>query len=257
MIRPICLLLLAFTFSSMLEAQSPWSKVPPLPTGCYTHSDTPDTNIPAAIDDLREDDGRQETVNRDLRNQLRGLDQAARSQLMMNLMMKDPEGAKEFITGMVEGSQLTTDATQAHLDRMKAFQDELNELMANFATKAQVVDKLFDSVPRYDPGGPSVSKAETEAALAKANGAYMASCKTDLFEGPMIPFLGRVRAYLEDDNPYVAATINGTKFEKMQLEGMGVDATAFRPEEEIEVVVEYLEFADQVFGLRRAAPQVY
>jgi hypothetical protein len=139
---------------------------------------------------------------------------------------------------------------------MKSFEDEFNGLKADYAAKTRAVDNLFHSVPRAEPGH-SVAKEVTEAALAKANGAYMASCKADLFEGPMIPFLGRVRTYLEDDNPYVVATAKWARVEKMQLEGMGVDAAAFHPEEEIEVVVEYLKFAVRVFGLRRATPEVY
>jgi hypothetical protein len=80
MIRPILVLLFVFIFSSTLEAQGPWAKVPAFPTGCYTQSDPPDANIQAALDELQQEAWDQEAVNRDLRKQLSDLDQNAQGQ---------------------------------------------------------------------------------------------------------------------------------------------------------------------------------
>lgn len=119
-----------FVVTAVLAAApaDPWSKVPQLPTGCYSAQDDFATNKEVAIETLKAEAVTQEEGNQKIADQLteqNNQDPMKMAAAMQEAMMKDPQNAMKYMETM--GATADPASVQAQSAQYVARERQLKE----------------------------------------------------------------------------------------------------------------------------------
>lgn len=239
-----------------LNAQSPWSRVPALPTGCYS---TPDSSWFTAVTKLREavqaDIARQDSINSDAERSLTDMDPGAKAAAVQAAMMKDPQGAMKVMQAIqATGTEEGQGERMAMLEREAQISGQFKTLETDYqaALKKAIAPSLADMAKlgeaRTDAelAAMKAHQKQYDAAYAKvcaqwfqAAGAFsrwLASYK-DFFVMESIPL---------DERSFVV--------KKDMFTFYGVDTKNYRPTAALDAVSKYLNEAYRAYNLRQGLP---
>jgi hypothetical protein len=94
----------ATLLAAPLGAQSPWSKVPAFPKGCFQQGDTFARDADKALEELTQATYRQEEANAAVKAKLDEIDAGTRQSRMMTFLQKDPANAAKYMQDMTAGA---------------------------------------------------------------------------------------------------------------------------------------------------------
>lgn len=250
-----------FVVTAVLAAApaDPWSKVPALPTGCYSAQDDFATKNEIAIETLKAETVTQEEVNQKIADQLteqNNQDPMKMAAAMQEAMMKDPQNAMKYMEMMgatTDPASLQAESAQ-YVAREQQLKEEertlLNRYTAAFdkalaPARAQLAQ--FNEKERQLP-------AENHAIQREADRAYQAMC------GPWFGATGPMQAYLKKYKDYlvqerIPADEKSDAQKLMQYKMVGIAADAYRSTAKHKAALEYLQVAEQLYLARERKPK--
>lgn len=251
--------------------QSPWSKVPPLPTGCYGSGDDFATKIAAARAAVQQDIERQEAVNNELKERYESMQESdpfAEAARIQNLMAENPQKAME---AMQQVKQQTDAAIAGEPLRIIADLGKLHEDLKKLQTQFQAARNKV--VTQMDAKFKDLEKRATEkngGIVVGESGAFYAGWAVKEYNqlatlgntevekacapwwqpsGPFHGWLKRYRDYLVRDR--IPASEKGEKAGfAMSALMSNASASGYKPTATMEGIADYMEQAEKVFGMR-------
>jgi hypothetical protein len=189
----------------------PWSRVSPLPTGCYFDAADNarfDKVDAALVADLE----RQKTINEEVRKQFDALDGRAKMQRIQAFMMKDPQKAMAMMQAMQAGAARITSGVQtastegpkleAEVEALHAkFRSETTALLEPFDEKAAAFAKAHTKVTEGGDYFPNkADEAQWKLMLQERNAAYDKVCANWWnASGPVHAWAGRYKTSLANE----------------------------------------------------------
>jgi hypothetical protein len=253
--RAAGLTLVALLVASPATAQSPFSSVPGLPTGCYTDQDSFDADLEAAKAAAQAEYRRRKEVADGMAQQSFA-DPMGRNQRMMAAMQANPQRAMEIIQAPSMIAQELATRYQETDARLAEFLAEADALAAAFGTFA---------APRLDPlvarGNAAhvagwttyVKTADGQGLAREYNAAYEAACSEWLASPRTSEFLERYRAFLLDE--WLAPRTKVFDWEKGDLELFGgMDVSNLLFPDEHDAASHYMEGVAKALAWRAPVP---
>ena len=251
--RSVLALLLLMAVAAPLTAQNPWTRVPAFPTTCYTSGDPFPEQLEAAMAANQDAIGRQEQINHGLNDQLKSMDRSAMQSKMMAYMQKNPAGFQAYMQAAAQDPQVAQAAKEAHLARMKGFQQEFDGILANYnAALKTTLDPVFADMLRVTDAASNASNAERAAAVSKYNSTYNALCLKWIVREDFPAFLTKFKGYMV--GIYLPSLDGQTAMEKTALEMAGINTSEYQPTDAMQAVARHMEYVRAAFGLRQAKP---
>ena len=249
-------------------APDPWTKVPPLPTACYSGQDKFAEQITAATDSLSTEIDRQTQINDGLSQALANLDGAEKASRMQTFMMSNPQEAMKILQATQSaGNAYNETGGPREESRQKLEQDltgleasygaALDSARAPFAVKFDDLDKRAKKALVVE-GESWVyapwAKSEYDALTSQANKAYERACR-DWWpaSGAFPAWLKRYREFVQAGIPL---TENLEDAMKAQYTIMGIPSASFRSTVAMNAVLEYMKRASALFEQRRGQPEL-
>lgn len=237
-------------------AEDPWSRVPALPTACYSESDHFSDQALAASEALNEEKNRQQVINDALAQQLAEVDPMDQQQRMMTFLMENPEQAQKYMESLQMGGQQIQELVPEMADRDRQLTLQLDELSARY--KAEQEQLAASHAKKLEAYYAQAEKGCTEATIARANAlvreenaAYEQLCAAWWVQGPFHDWFAEFRQFKHES---AAEWDLQADSQALNYRVMGIDADAYRPTQGLEAPVEYLRRAALVFSKRRVAP---
>lgn len=239
----------------------PWSRVPPLPTGCFP-DDGFSERLTAADEALGAEIERKDAANAAARERFDNMDMAEKAQRMQAFMMENPQAAMAMLTG----EQAAGEAVHADLPEVNAasarLEGELKELRAGFLAALDLAakparakqDKLI-AAKTVEVGEAAVSLftsaadlAEHERLVAEENAARERACAPYFGAGGSFPrWLASYRAEVIEK---LMATEKGMDSAlAAQMKAMGLPGD-IQPTASLKRVREFIRKANDVYGVR-------
>lgn len=264
-----CAVAFGFVVTAVLAAApaDPWTKVPALPTGCYSAQDEYASKNEVAIETLEAEREAQDGVNQQIADQFteqNNQDPMKMAAAMQEAMMKDPQNAMKYMEMMgatTDPASLQTQSAQYHAREQQLKEEErvlLNRYQAAFDSawapaRAQLAEfnekgELAALNQKAQP-----PQAENHAIQREADRAYQAMC------GPWFGATGPMQAYLKKYKDYLVQE-RIPAFEKSdaqrlaQYKMVGVAADAYRSTAKHKAATDYLQLAERMYRPRREKP---
>jgi hypothetical protein len=251
-------------------AQSPWSKVPAFPTGCYSGRDDFETKIVAAQEAMSKEIARQEQINNQLKERYESTkanDPWAEAARVQNLMAENPQKAMEMAQKGATARDTMTDLGPRDTANQKKLDAELADLSTRYRAAvekatAPVDARLKESDKRaenWETCGEMACRSrrgvsEHNALVKQWNGEYEQVCSTWWqASGPFQSWLKRYRDHLVQDHiPWL---------EQAGEAGAGnlalyadTSAAGYKSTATMDAVVDYMRRAGEVFNNREREP---
>lgn len=239
-----------------LNAQSPWARVPALPTGCYS---TPDSNWFTAVTKAREalqaEIARQDATNSDAEKKLTDMDPGAQAAAMQAAMMKDPQGAMKVLQA------IQTTGTEAGQTERVALLEREREITGRFATLEteyraalkQATAPSLAAMTKLTGDGSAADIAATQALQKQYDAAYAKVC-AQWFQaaGAFSKWLASYKDFFVTE--YIPFEERSFIVKKDMFTFYGVDTQNYRPTTPLSAVSKYLNEAYRVYNLRQVSP---
>lgn len=220
-----------------LDAQEPWARVPPLPTACYEEQDHFLRAAAAAKEALTAASASQSAENGRIQEAWNGLDEQARQDRLMTLLLSNPADASRFAQQMQEASELASPPQGG-----AEFDARRERLVAEIVGELQRLPPMTE-----DPSWPSAF-----------NRAYADACKKWFTGGAgakqIDSYLSQYREYLTREYiPWYEQHEAAVRkfYQSMQVPG----AANLRSTAAYDAVVLYLSAASQFYDLREEEPK--
>ncbi len=240
-------------------APSPWTKVPPLPTGCYSSRDSFAKDAEAAIEAMSAERNRQEEINRSIEDAVKNLDPMEKQRRMQTYMMSNPqEAAKMLQANQAAGAEVQATA-MAHNEKGLRLDEELKTLDTQYdaeLNKAMApVEARIKALNFNDGegGNPPEVTAQWKALIAQRNTEYERVCGT--WWTASSPFHGWLKRYKEYLQETAASQAHVEEAMLTQYKMMGISADSYRSTDAMNSAETYIKRARNVFDRRWFEPQ--
>ena len=238
---------------------SPWTKVPPLPTGCYSNRDSFAKDTDAAIEAMSAERTRQEEINTSIKDALNNLDPMEQQRRMQTYMMSNPQEAAKMLQANqaagaeVQGTAIANSESAMKLDEeLKALQAQYDAALNNALAPVDARMKALN-LNDGEGGNPPGVVAQWDALIAKRNVEYERVCGTWWnASSPFHGWLKRYKAHLQD-NAVVQAKVEEAVL--MHYKMMGIPADSYRSTDAINIAETYMKRARNVFDRRWMEPR--
>ena len=254
--RPILLLLSSLLVAAPLGAQSPqspWAKVPPFPSQCYSDKDRFDADLQGARDAMAQARTRQSDINDGLREKANNLDAATKQSRMMAFLTSNPQRAQEIMTAMSTQAAAVTTAIED--SRLPALDEEYKQLGAQYEAEVQrVLGPIHDEFGRQGDAGSRATVAQIQATVRRYNAAFEGLCNRWIIAGRFPAFLEKYRLYIV--NEWLPAAEKPEASGLVMLGIFGIDASAYQSTREMVEVENHMRRVAEVFA-RRGLPLRY
>jgi hypothetical protein len=263
-------------YSSALCAETPvtnpWTKVPPLPTGCYSGQDDYYQKNEAALDAVSQAHYRQDEINGDIRQKsidANAADPMAAARRMQEAMMADPANAQKYLEQVMHQGQQAQTEVPAQQEKEKQIEAESVTVMKQY--QAALARAMVPAEARWtalkkkyglpaDAPGPGESGvadwvwAEWGVILRQRDQGYRAACaQWWAATGPIHAYMKRYKDYLVLERiPYEKKFIEEPALQAYQAQG--VPTTGWRTVTDYDAAEDYLKMAYKLFGERRDRP---
>ena len=249
---------------------NPFTKVPPLPTACYSSQDQWAVKSEEAFDAVQADHYAQDEINSGISqaaNEKFSADPMAVANAIQQKMMEDPANAQKYMEQMLAQQQQAQAAMPEQHEKEAQFKSEsqalkkqyeaaLQKAMAAANTRLAAVRKRYDGVDgsdvflRYgDPGEPAWLHPERMAILRERDQGYAANCPQWWgATGKIQAFLKRYKDFLVNERmPFQK------QFDAAQLDNyrsIGVATTNWRTTTDYDAAQDYLRMAQDLYSMR-------
>src|SRR5262245_40645992 len=246
----------------------PWTKVPALPTTCYSGTDGWYDRYGAALDAVQQDHYRQNDINRELQqkaNKALNENPMAMAQAMQQAMMNGPQGAQKFMERITQQGQQAGADIQADTARSKQLEDEgkalVKQYQAALGKSLGPANARWDALKKkrgYDAGayGPSETGepdwvyAEWVGILQDRDRGYAANGAVwYAATGPIHAYMKRYKDYLAGEYmAYRKQVVDQPALDNFKM--LNVPATTYRTVADYEAAELYLRRAYDMFSPR-------
>ena len=253
LVSSVITLSLPLSSASSAVAQGAWARVPPLPTACYTKGETfYDDNVKAQAE-LEAAINTQRDLNDGLTLKLKELDLTTQQSRMMAFMTKDPAAAAKYAEDAASFGTRQRDAQARLAEKRQAVEEKLKGIQARYVSDAAPLTPLYKAFQDAADNGSDVGRARIQALATAYDTAYEKLCaRWWAVTSPYVTYLGELkRMLMEVAVPYGD---DFTRWQKTQLDIMGIPSSGFKSTAEMQAVKEYLEAARKVYQHRPTAP---
>lgn len=253
----------------------PWTKVPALPTACYSDQDQWQDQSNAAFDAVQQDRYRQEDINRGISeraNEIFAANPMAMAQALQQKMMSDPANAQKYMEQMMAQTQQAQTELPAQSEKEKQLENESKVLLKQYeaalekarsagnARLAAVMKRysppmgVGDLWLRYgEPGEPAWVAPERRLILRDLDSGYAANCaQWWSATGPIHAYLKRYKDYLVQERIPYMKTLDKSRLDQYQT--LNIPATNWRTTTDYEAVQDYVRRAQSLFAEREIKP---
>jgi len=239
--------------SAAAVAQGAWARVPPLPTACYTKAETfHDDNVKAQAE-LEAAINTQRDLNDGLTLKLKELDLTTQQSRMMAFMTKDPAAAAKYAEDAATFGTRQRDAQARVAQKRQAVEEKLKGVQARYVSDAAPLTPLYKAFQDAAEPRSGVGRTRLQELGAAYDTAYEKLCaRWWAVTSPYVTYLGELKRMLtEVAIPYGDDFI---RWQKTQLDIMGIPSSGFKSTAEMQAVKEYLEAARKIYQHRPTAP---
>ena len=268
----VAILVCGSALAASPAASDPWSKVPALPTACYSSQDHWWEQNSTAIDAVNKDLVRQSAINEAIQKKADAMasdDPMALAQRMQQAMMNDPQNAQKYMQQAMQKGQQATTTVPAQDDKEKTLEAESASVMKQY--KVALDKALVPSNARSDALGkklaamgfsgegeaeyPPWAIAESNAILKDHDRAYAANCaQWWSATGPIHAYMQRYKNYLVSERiPSRKKLGDESALENYKM--LNVSSEGWRTTTDYEAAVDYMKVASKLFDKRDQAPQ--
>ena len=245
------LLVLAIFPASLPAQASLWTRVPTLPTGCYSDTDTMFLgSVTKSKEVLDAEITRQEEINNTVSA---GMNPATMQATMQAAMMKDPQGATKVLQAVQEVG--TEEYQTKHMNLLKRYAEivaQFDPLKAEFqAALAKADAALGADMKKYYAGGESgeqPSPAERKALMQKWETVHAPVCAQYFKAGAFPKWLASYKNFLANES--VPFDERSFAISKDMLTFYGLDTRNYKSTVTMTAVSHYLDEAYKVYALR-------
>lgn len=258
---------------------SPWSKIPALPTVCYSSQDNWSEQNYAALHEVQQDHSRQDEINGEVERsatEALGSDPFAIAQRMQQAMLDDPQKAQQLMQQMWQQSEQAPAQAKVQTEKerkieaegkalVKQYQAALNKAMGAGNARLAALGKRLGTQDTTgsvdflwlrvgDPSDPAWVWPERHAILKLWDEAYVATCaQWWTATGPFHAYMKRYKDYLLQERiPYEKQAYDQSKLQNfLQL---NVPAKGWRTTTDYEAAEDYMNRASSLFGERETEP---
>lgn len=249
-------------------AQSPWARVPALPTGCYSTQDDFPAKVTAAREAIAEEIAERKQANDELKERASNADEgddAARAARIQAMLMKDPQAAVKMMQQSQAAGNTLQKAAPADTARQQVLDRELKDLLTQFhvALDKGVAPVEAKITSRFGPGWkgfvhtsvPAADLADWASLNKQWNTEREKACAPWWqASGPFHAWLKRYREHLVQDHiPWVEQNEQaGAGFMALMADS---PSGSFKSTATLETVNDYMKRAVDVFGSRPPEPR--
>jgi len=253
-------------------ASDPWTKMPALPTACYTSQDQYFEQNEAALAAVQNDHYKQNDINSAIRQKFtdaQNADPMAMVQRMQQAMLDDPQNAQKYMEQMMQQGQAVQTELPAQMERKRQIEAEGEAVIkqyqaalakahgpgnARWTALKKKMGIAMDSPGPGELGVPDWAWAEWAVILREWDQGYQANCaQWWSVTGPIQGFLKRYKTFLVQERiPYETKNFDDPWLQQYQM--MGVSTAGYRTTTDYEAVEDYLKMARSLFGERRLRP---
>lgn len=244
------LALLPFLASSQAVAQNAWTKAPALPTACYGEQDSHGAALETAIKEMDAETAKLSAANQALVKQIFA-NPATLQQGLMSAMQKDPAKAKEIMTFMQTQGAGPSEVGEA-AQKKAALDEKKTKLKAAYqAEKDALLGPIYKRIKQHttELGGTAADDAIVKAGWIEYNTQYETVLCARYFGKDIPALLAEYREYQVTD--IIPKGVENEAATRRMLELFGVPAGRYQSVAETSGVVAYLNFAIDLFALRR------
>jgi len=240
-------------------AKDPWTKVPKLPTACYSGQDRYFEEADAAVESIQQDLYRQDEVNDALIAKLDAIDGMEKQSRMQTFLMENPQEAMEYMKAVQETGSGIAGEVSKEAEIEQKFLDELKGIQAKYEA---AIDKaqgpLWASLKALgisEMGTPQKTIDAGMVIMKKINAEYERVCP-DWWgaAGPFHDWLKRYKEHLIQDR--VKYIDKNEAFKVSQLKMFGVPgADTYVPTTTMDVAIRHIKQSRDIFAERVSKPR--
>lgn len=254
----------------------PWSRVPALPTACYSSQDNWSEQSTAAFDAVQQAHYEQNDINSAISQNATDTfseDPFAVAARMQQEMMNDPQNAQKVMQQTLQQNEQDRAEAPARLAKEQQIENESKTLikqyeaalqqamgpgnarLAALTKKYKPMEGIGDLWLRYgDPGEPAWVEPERHAILKQWDQAYVATCPQWWgAAGPFHAYLKRYKDFLVLERIPFEKKGDAGKLEHYRQ--IGISTEGWRTTTDYEAVEDYIKMAQTLFGQREEAPR--
>ncbi len=260
----------AATVHAETAAPSPFAKVPPLPTACYSAGETFFTKLEAAQAAVAADRERQAAINQQIADRQNNMDPMEMAAIMQQWMMDNPQEAMAYMQGIQTATTDEPARIAADQQQEAKFETDRKALIANYHSAMKKLnaptDARFDALNKRmvaehgcgwavsECGAPQWAQDEYFAIQRQRDAAHAAACPG--WWGPtgqVTAFMKRYKDWLTGTHiPYlVSLEVHRTN----QYAMFNTPAASYRSLEPYDSAKEYMNAAFYFYQLRREKPR--
>lgn len=250
-------------------AANPFTRVPPLPTACYSAGETFYPKLEAAQAAVAADRERQAAINQEIADRFNTIDPMEKMTLMQQWMMDNPQEAMAYMQGIQTATTDEPARIAADQQQEAKFETDRKALIANYHSAMKKLnapmDARFDALNKrmeaehgcgwatMECGAPQWAQDEYAAIQRQRDAAHAAACPG--WWGPtgqVTAFMKRYKDWLTGSHiPYLESLeVHATN----QYAIFNTPAASHRSLEPYEAAKEYMNAAFFFYQLRREKP---
>jgi hypothetical protein len=263
------LLCAPLTQAATPAAASPFSKVPALPTACYSQGETLYPKLDAARTAIHADQSAQEAVNTQIQERHNNIDPMEQAALLQQWMMDNPQEAMAYMQGVQNVAATEPAKIQADQTADAKFRTDRDALAASYKAAMKEVNAPFDT--RFDDlnkrahadngcswgmgecSPPAWALAEFAVIQRERDAAYAAACPG--WWGPT----GQITAYFKRYKDWLTGThlpyVVGLEVHRTnQYAIFNTPAASYRSIEPYRSALEYIDAVYPIYQQRPETP---
>jgi hypothetical protein len=244
--RIYLLLCLLLTFTTLVNAQNYWDKIPALTTQYYSEKDDYSKNIQTLRSEVK---GQLEKIKKAAEEKANKMTDAEKMALATRYQNMKPDEIVKMQSEMMAITQAQADFQQASSDMENQFNALESEFRDAFANRLGPIEAEYNKLPDGE-GTPQWAIKKGEELISSYNKEYETIC-TEYF----IASDAKFKIWLKEFNKFLIEKEIpfNQKMIKMQYSQYGIAADASAAS--LMAVDRYLEKCGTIFGLRRPYPQ--
>ena len=256
-------------FSEPAAGTGAWSKVPALPTACYSGTDPFVAKLDAAVAAVNASRTKQLATNAKIEKEYKSIEPMEMASRMQQWMMSNPEEATKYMQGV----QAVGDDFNARMPEMTAagqrFESEQKDLAKRYnasldkayapghARHAALKKKIgtpLDYPTVKDPATPDWAIVEENAIMRELDQAYSAHCpQWWAASSPVQAWLKTYRTWLNSELTPFSERLGSQNAQTYAI--MGTPSASWRTVAVEDGVLKYLDAVGTLYGLRREKPR--
>jgi hypothetical protein len=262
-------LLFAGVAHSQAAPAGPFAKVPPLPTQCYTATDTFEAKLDAASEAVAQEQERQAAINAKIEEGFQSVDPMEMAAKMQQWMMSNPQEALKFAqAAQATGEAINTAAPELNAASAK-FEAERKDLHAKYQSalktayapadaKMTAANKKLSNANECGFGDtectvPAWAWAEYDAVQKQKDAAYQATCaQWWVATGPIHGYLKRYRDWLTQK--WIPSWVQNDQARTTQYAIMNTPAASYNSTIPHQSAVKFMGVARELFAMRNIQP---